>query len=300
MNETHWCEDKDTLVDYLYGELDADSRRVFEGHLRTCVPCAMEIEGLQRVRTELADWLPPQVELGFTIARPDHPMPSGAVHHNGAPHDNTVRNGTRRNGAQTIVQAEVVPTATVLRPTRWSWAAMPSWARAAAAVLIVGAGLGLANVQVRYTADGLSVSTGWMRPATPVAMNEVASGAAAAAPVSAPAWRPELATLEADLRKELQAIRTSAPVEASSDVSAGDQALLRRVQTLIEESENRQQQQLALRLSQFSRDFEMQRRADLVRLEQGLDRFQARSGAEVARQQRIVDYLYRVSTNKVP
>ena len=42
MNEVFRCEDKETLVAYLYGEVDADVRREVERHLRTCTACARE------------------------------------------------------------------------------------------------------------------------------------------------------------------------------------------------------------------------------------------------------------------
>ncbi len=273
MNETHWCEDKDTLVEYLYDDLDADSRRVFEGHLRTCAPCALEVERLQSVRSELAAWAPPEMELGFTI------VPTSTV------------------------QAK---TATVLRPPRWSLSTMPGWARAAAAVFLVGAGIGFANLHVRSDANGLSVSTGWMRPATVSAPIETArTTAPTLASSETQAWRPELAALEADLRREMQAIRAGnvsvAPASAPSRAAAGDdQALLRRVQTLIAESERRQEQAFAKHFIQFSRESEMQRRADLVRLEQGFVGAEAQRGAQQVRQQQMLDYLYRVSTSKVP
>jgi len=276
MNDTlHWCDDKDTLIDYLYGELDAEAKRVFEGHLRTCLACAHDVEELRAVRTELAGWQPPEAALGFTAeaVRAAAPQPPTAAQ-----------------------------TATVLQPPQWAFAQVPVWARAAAAVLVIGAGLGLANLQVQYGPAGLQVSTGWMTPAAAPARG------AAAANASAAGWRPELAALEADLRREMQTLRTStsttAPEPAVASVAAragGDeQAILRRVQSLIQESERRQQQDLALRLRQFGSDVEMQRRADLVRLEQGFDRFQGRSGAAIAQQQRVLDLLVRASTTKVP
>ena len=40
MTEVFRCEDKDTLVAYLYGEVDGDARREVERHLRTCAVCA--------------------------------------------------------------------------------------------------------------------------------------------------------------------------------------------------------------------------------------------------------------------
>ena len=44
MTETIRCDDKDTLVAYLYGEIDADERREVERHLRTCAACAEETD----------------------------------------------------------------------------------------------------------------------------------------------------------------------------------------------------------------------------------------------------------------
>lgn len=273
MNETHWCEDKDTLLEYLYGDLEADRRRVFEGHLRTCVPCAREAEGLQGVRTELAGWAPPDVELGFAIISKD------AVAMNG--------------GSQP---------ATVLRPPRWSAAAMPVWARVAAAVLVMGAGLGLANVQVRYGADGLNVSTGWM-PAAPSAASTVSAAVPVNAAAAPAAWRTDLTALEAQLRQELQALRATpeaVPTTVARTTPSEEQVVLRRVQSLIAESERRQEQEFAKRLSQLGRDFEYQRRTDLVRLEQGFDRSLGRNSAEVAQQRRVLDLLVRASTSRVP
>jgi hypothetical protein len=190
---------------------------------------------------------------------------------------------------------------------------MPAWARAAAAVFLIGAGLGLANVQVRSDANGLSISTGWMRPAASATDRVVqgsggqvreAQGLATTAGTSeAPASRLELAALEADLRRELQTIQashTGASPASESRMSVDDQAVLRRVQSLIAESERRQEQEFARRLTQFTRETEMQRRADLVRLEQGFGRFEAQRGAQAVRQQQMLDYLYRVSTSKVP
>lgn len=267
MSETlHRCDDKDAVIAYVYGEVDAEGRRAFEGHLRTCAACAREVEALQGVRADLASWLPPEPELGFTLV-PKRDLPA-------AP-------------------------APVLQPPRWAFAAVPVWARAAAAVLVVGAGLGLANVQVRYGADGVTVTTGWLAaPQAPVA------AAAVAAPVAGhddqAAWRPELAALESTLRQEMATLRTGGEAVPAAHAASDDQAVLHRVQALIQDSEKRQQQELALRLRQFGSDVEMQRRADLVRFEQGFDRFQGRSGEALARQQRVLDLLVRASTTKVP
>ena len=65
------------------------------------------------------------------------------------------------------------------------------------------------------------------------------------------------------------------------------------VRSLIQESERRQQQELALRLAQFSRDLDLQRRADLVRIDQGIGQLEGRTGAEVARQREMLNYIVR-------
>jgi hypothetical protein len=75
---------------------------------------------------------------------------------------------------------------------------------------------------------------------------------------------------------------------------------MQRVAQLIEESEKRQQQQLALRLTQFNRDLEVQRRSDLVRINQGFGQFEGRAGAEIARQRQMLDYMMRVSAQPPP
>ena len=127
MSETFRCDDKETLVAFLYGEIDADGRREVERHLRTCAACAEEIEGLQAVRRDLEAWMPPVPESGFTIVQKPAP---------------------------------------VLRPSRWASAStMPAWAQVAAAALVIGVGAAIANLQVRYGNDGVVVSTGWMTPA---------------------------------------------------------------------------------------------------------------------------------------
>jgi hypothetical protein len=80
----------------------------------------------------------------------------------------------------------------------------------------------------------------------------------------------------------------------AADPTARDISL-ERVRALIAESEQRQQRELALRLTQFGRDFDQQRRTDLVRINQGFGQFEGRTGAEIARQRQMLDYIMRVS-----
>jgi anti-sigma factor RsiW len=259
------CDDKEGLVAYLYDEIGAAQRRAVEAHLATCQECAAEIDTLSEVRRDLVEWLPPESDLGFTI---------------------------------------VQKPAAVLRPARWRAALVPAWAQVAAAVLLLAAGVAIANVRVRYDSSGITVSTGWMHGASGAAPAAASVGMATSGSTVGldQEWRTALASLEADLRRQMQTVRQeSAPVTASSAVvGASDAALLKRVQALIDASEQRQRQELALRLTQFGRDVELQRRADLVRIEQGVGQWQGRTGAEVARQRELLNYVVRVSGRQVP
>ena len=266
MSETFRCDDKEQLVAYLYDELDGLTRRRIDEHLRVCAACAAEITGLSGVRRELAEWAPPNATLGFTIVQSAAPAPPRQV----------------------------------VRPARWWQAPVPAWAQAAAAVLVVAAGLSLANLQIRYGADGLVVTTGWMSPgqASGPALGSSATPASAAS--TTPDWQPALAALESSLRREIRearAVEAAAPVEEPSRTAELSAA---RVADLIRQSERRQQQELALRLAQFGRDLEVQRRSDLVRINQGFGQFEGRAGAEIARQRQMLDYIMRVSAQPLP
>jgi hypothetical protein len=161
---------------------------------------------------------------------------------------------------------------------------------AAAAVLVLAAAASLANLEIRHDAQGLVVTTGWGRP--PIA-----------APVATPApetWSRELVALEHRLRQEFAepaaraARETDAP--ASPAMPAMDDAeLLRRVRSLIQDSERRQQRDMALRLTELVQEFDRQRQMDLVRVQRGLGRLEQLAGAEMAQQRGVMNYLVRAS-----
>ncbi len=253
---THFhCDDTETLVAYLYDDIDPITREAVARHLPGCARCRDEVAALGGVRQVLSEWTPPTPALRFTV------VPESAVSNVVTPH---------------------VP----------AWQTVPRWAQAIAAMLALAVGASVANVQVRHDAAGWTVSTGWMASAPG------AVAAATAAPGAEAAWRPALASLEESLRREFAARPALvAPVQvatAEAPAAASDSAeTLARVRALIEASEKRQQQELALRLTQFVRDVELQRRADLVKINQGLGQLEGRTGAEVERQREAINYLIR-------
>jgi hypothetical protein len=244
MSTRFTCDDTESLVAYLYDELDAEQGAAVARHLETCAACAAEYAALGGVRRVLGEWTPPAPALRFSVAA-EAPAP-------------------------------------VLRPAASPWTAVPAWAQLVAATLALAVGAAVANVQVRHDAAGWTVSTGWMTPATP-----------AATPAAGEDWRPALAALEQSLRQELSSSAPTAPVAAVAAATNDDPQTVSRMRSLIQESERRQQQELALRLAQFSRDLDLQRRADLVRIDQGIGQLEGRTGAEVARQREMLNYIVR-------
>jgi len=240
------CDDKQTLVSYLYGEVDHETRQAVDAHLDACAACAAEVIALGDARSGLGLWVPPDVELDFKI-----------------------------------VKKSEFPPANVLRPARW-WNTVPPWAQAAAAILVLAAGAAIANVQVTSGPQGFSVSTGWMQPA--------AFATTVSAPQNDEAWRAALVSLEQQLRSEIRSTR-----EQETRVAARppvDEATIRRVQQLIAASEQRHEQELAMRFVEFTRDINMQRRADLLKIGQGFDDY----NGQLLRQRQMMNNMIRVST----
>lgn len=250
----------EVLVAYLYDDIAPAERAAFDKHMAGCLACRSEFEALSDVRGDLAAWAAPDVAAGV--------------------------GGKAPKTALRLVE-------TAAPPSGWRRLAdAPAWMQAAAAMLVIGASLGLANINLTYSRQaGLSVSTGWMQtvPASP-APN-------AAAPIAQPfavqtdptPWRTEMTALERKLAAQLQD-------QGAASSADDDQALLRRVRALIDESERRQQRELALRVAEVARDAQVQRQADLVRIDRSLGLIQSRTGVEVMRtQQQLNSLAQRVS-----
>ena len=165
-----------------------------------------------------------------------------------------------------------------LIPGPWFARPLPAWAQVAAASLIFGAGLWLGVARGSQPASLTpSATVASANPATPTA---VSTG--------------QLSDLERRLRAEIAQVRTSTPT-ASVPQTASNQALLAQVRQLITESEQRQQNQLALRTAQVVRDFDTQRRADLTQIQNNLGQIEGLTGAEAKEQRQMLNYLMRVS-----
>jgi hypothetical protein len=249
---------EEVLVSYLYDDIDPAERDEFAAHLAACAVCRSELQALTHIRAGLAGWMAPDVADGVGGAAP-------------------------RSTLKLVAPQRV---------RGWRVADLPVWAQAAAAMLVVAASLGLANLDVSYSRDGLHITTGWMRHAS---ASSTTATVTAVPPVSSP-WRPDLSALERQLRQDLGP--RPAPV-AVPVPPPNDEAVMKRVRSLIEESERRQQRELALRVAEVARDVQVQRQADLVRIDRTLGLMQNRTGVEVMRtQQQLNTLAQRVSEQR--
>ena len=208
-----------------------------------------------------------------------------------------VRRQLQKWEAPAVVSSLQPPVRGVQRQTSW-WQEIPMWARAAAAVVCIGAAAGLANIDVRYNQEGFTVRTGWLTPSMPTSATAAPASALAGGDGVVP-WRADLAALERQLRNEFRSESTQPMAVASATPAMSETELLRRVRQLVQESERKQERELALRVGQVLRSVDAQRQADLRRIDNNLGLIQNNTGAEVMRQrQMLINYLSRVSAQK--
>jgi hypothetical protein len=173
-----------------------------------------------------------------------------------------------------------------------------TWGLAAAAALVLAASAAIANVEVRYGADGVTVRTGWANRAGELAAvpsNSVQT--VSTAPADATPVRADFEAIDRRLR-ELETAVQRAPVQSASGPVMSDAELLRRVRQFVSEAESRQQREVALQMAQMFRDFDQQRRTDLAMIQQGLGQYQGLTNAELATTRDLVNQLVRVSTRQ--
>ncbi len=272
MSTRKTCPDNETLISFLYDEFEPGAqpdRTAVERHLGECRTCADQVASLGSVRTQLAAWTTPEAELGLSVVRA---TPSSGV----------VPGRFGRLGD-------------------WSRSRLPL---AAAAVLVIGAALGLARLDIQHDGTRFAVRTGWGHASASGASLSPAA-AAAATPIDVAALQRELASLRdqvTQLRKTAGAgvSATVASMPASRPAGPSGDALLREFKRLLDESEIRQQQNLQLRIGEVTRDFEMARRADLVQIEQGFGRLGRQRQEDVINQQRLLQQLQRTVSTQPP
>ena len=233
MMPTFKCGDSLALLAYLYDECEPQERRAISAHVAVCEACADEVAALGSTRERLGEWHPPYAQLGFRV------MPAES---------------------------------TMARPVQWWRRPMPTWAQAAAAVVVF--------------ATGLSLGATLEQEAPP---RDAVQGASVTAPAVTAA---DLLALERRLRTEISQVRGTSSVQPRA---VTDVQVLERVRAMIQDSEQRQQRELALRTAEVVRDFDAQRRVDLTRIERTLGQMDGTTGVEVEQQRQMLNYLMRVS-----
>jgi hypothetical protein len=159
---------------------------------------------------------------------------------------------------------------------------MPAWAQAAAAIVIFTTGMTMGALR------GVMQPASGQGPAAARSNATVAGNTSNAAPIT----RADLVALEQRLRSEMSQTRVNTQNVAASPA---DTRILERVRAMIDESEQRQRRELALRSAELVRDFDAQRNVDLARIERTLGQMDGTTGAEVAQQRQMLNYLMRVS-----
>lgn len=259
----------DLLVAYLYDEADPADRAAFEEHMAACTVCRRELDELGVVRSQLGWWTPPEPARAFKVG--------GAL------------SGPASFGGPDTV-----------RPAWWTTLGeIPAWAQVTAALLLVGVAVGVANLDVKYDRNGLSVHTGWSASAGAGAPS-AARPVLVTAPQGEAPWRADLAALEEQLRTEMRASAAQATLRTAAQRNGADAGeTLRRVRALIEQSERKQQKELALRVAEVATDVRAQRVADLRNIDRNLNVIQSNTGVDMLRLYRMTnDLAVRVSQAK--
>ena len=263
-----YTADRDeTLVAYLYGDIEPSQRATFDAHIATCERCRHEVADLQEVRGQLQLWTEPEVSR--PLATPVPPL------------------------------AEPVPRAGIRAGLR----DVPMWAQAAAAVLVLGVSAGLAApspismcaTSARPdTSDGM-VAFGSARGASDgecCARRVVPTAAGAAVP-----WRGDLEALERRLRTDFPSSPSAGARVLSrteGNAPSDDAQVLRKVRTLLEDSERKQRNELALRIAEVVQEFDTKRGTDLANI-RSMKTIQSATDVEIVRQQQWLNLLTRAS-----
>ena len=242
------CTDanKELLIGYVYDELPLEEQRAFKTHLAACEGCRTEVAALRDVRDDLLAWAPPECR----------ELPSSWA------------------DAQRLPEP-------MARLRAWA----PAFALAAAAMLLLAVSASIANLEVRYDAEGLVIRTG--HPST-VEQPAVASAAMPAVTAA------DLAQLEDRLRRTFNEPAAVSGMQPAALTSTNPQ-LTRDMRRLIEESERRVRQEMATRLLDIYNEWDATRRADVLRLQQVMNLMEQRTGVDLANQRNELNRLMLAS-----
>ena len=176
-----------------------------------------------------------------------------------------------------------------------AWTISPAWGLAAAALLVLSVASAVANVEIKYGPEGFSLRAGAMRTTAPPAAAPVNPVQTVSAPAEA-ALRRQLA----DMSQRINALETAdgnRPVLASMH-TAQPSSDLPYVRQLIADSESRQEQVLARRITQVLRDVEAARRVDFDRTQRALAEVQGVVDTTMIRQRETENVLRVVHQSK--
>jgi len=273
MDSSRYCGDPGALVSYLYNDGSPEELAAISTHVQSCDTCTGELAALGDTRELLVAWSPPQTELGLTLTSDALPLsvpppaPSRAV---------SFADSAKRG------QVDTVP---------WWRQSTPVWMQALAATMVFAAGMVIgANRSAAPPSSAMAVNSGAMAVPAKVETAVKADAALKTDNVS----HGELADLEHRLRAELARLSPSASAQAAPVQTASrndDEAVIKRVRALLNESEEKQRGELALRTAQVLRDIEIQRKVDLATLQQNIGQIQGATGAELRRQRDLYDQL---------
>ncbi len=198
MTKTNSCVEKDALIDYLYGEADANARARMDAHLRSCAQCADEIRELKDVRGTLEAWVPPEAELGFRMV--------------------------------SDVSSALAPVSFWGRFQR-----RPAWGLAAAAVLVLAAAAAITKPELKIGRGEMVLRLGWSDTASDAATRPGAEPASRSDQVPLAAEpRQRLQPLRGTAVAVGPGSRATAPVAAAA---VDDERLLRSTRQLLLEAE---------------------------------------------------------------
>jgi hypothetical protein len=254
---------KENLVGYLYDELSADERRIFEAHLAGCADCRTDVGALRQTRQHLASWAPPEPEFNFRIVRetPVAPRRRWAF----------VPQWGLGAAASLLVLAGAAAIANVeVRRDRDGFVVRTGWAKSAPT-----------DASVAKPSGGTVVP-------------------AAADAASSEQLKATITALERRLA-DLEQVQANQIVKASSAARLG--ISVPELRKILAESESRQQAELAMRINQVWNDFNVARVSDLERVQKVVDNAQGFTNYQLKQHRDSIntlnDSLYKVSASQV-